>query len=113
MAKKSRAPRPTKKYEYELFFGTHDASKKWRDLVATLRNPMVDAWDFLTQTPLKHTQRSYPLKGKEATIVRQGAAHTLWQYKPTLGGSARIWYYVEDQSVYIVAVHTHHPNETK
>lgn len=87
--------------------------KKWRDLVATLRNPMVDAWDFLTQTPLKHTQRSYPLKGKEATIVRQGAAHTLWQYKPTLGGSARIWYYVEDQSVYIVAVHTHHPNETK
>ena len=97
MAKKSRVPRPTKKYEYELFFGTHDASKKWRDLVATLRNPMVDAWDFLTQTPLKHTQRSYPLKGKEATIVRQ----------------ARIWYYVEDQSVYIVAVHTHHPNETK
>lgn len=27
MAKKSRVPRPTKKYEYELFFGTHDASK--------------------------------------------------------------------------------------
>ena len=55
MAKKSRVPRPTKKYEYELFFGTHDASKKWRDLVATLRNPMVEAWDFLTPTPLKHT----------------------------------------------------------
>ncbi|KRQ20557.1 MULTISPECIES: hypothetical protein [Mycobacteroides] len=36
-----------------------------------------------------------------------------WQHKPTKQGTARIWFYVEDRTVYLEQVHTSHPNETK
>lgn len=55
--------RPPKKTEYEIRFATTNARKGWQDLVATIRNPMSDAWDFLTRTPLTTTPTNYRLQG--------------------------------------------------
>jgi hypothetical protein len=45
-------PSSPKKIEYEIRYATADAAKGWRDLAATIRNPLAEAWDFLTRTPL-------------------------------------------------------------
>lgn len=112
MAKKTKVERPTKKSEYELRFASTSAEKGWRDLRATIPGPLVDAWDFLTRTPLTSTSRNYPLKGELGCITREGVTHVRWQHKPTKQGSARIWFYVEDRYVYLERVHTAHPKET-
>lgn len=106
-------PRPPKKTEYEIRFATTNARKGWRDLVATLRNPMADTWDFLTRTPLSTTLTNYRLKGELATIQRGRETHDRWQHKPTTKGTARIWFYVDGRTVFLEQVHTSHPNETK
>lgn len=106
-------PRPPKKTEYEIRFATTNARKAWQDLVATIRNPMADTWDFLTRTPLSTTPTNYPLRGELATIQRGGATHDRWQHKPTAKGTARIWFYVDGRTVFLEQVHTSHPNETK
>ncbi|MFC0582450.1 hypothetical protein ACFFFR_08660 [Micrococcoides hystricis] len=113
MAKKRPAPRPTKKSEYEILCASRDAEKGWRDLCATQRNALADSWDFLTKTPLEQTPRNYPLKGELGKITRDGRKHDRWQHKPTLGGSARIWFYVDGPCVYLERVPTAHPHETK
>lgn len=113
MAKEQTVPRPTRKSEYALKFASKQAERGWRDLLATVRNPLAEAWDFLTRTPLETTERNYPLKGELAPITRNGRTHQRWQHKPTLKGDARIWFYVQDQTVYLEQVHTSHPNETK
>jgi hypothetical protein len=89
------------------------SQRGWTDLCATIRNSTTNAWDFLTRTPLMVTPTNYPLKGELGTITRDGIAHTRWQHKPTLKGDARIWFYVQDQVVYLEQVHTTHPNATK
>lgn len=106
-------PRPPKKSEYEIRFATTDARKGWRDLVATLRNPMAETWDFLTRTPLSTTPTNYRLKGELGIIQHGGSAHQRWQHKPTAKGTARIWFYVDGRTVCLEQVHTSHPNETK
>lgn len=106
-------PRPPKKFEYEIQFASKDAGKGWRDLVATIRNPMTESWDFLTRTPLSTTPTNYRLKGELGTISRAGTTHERWQHKPTASGTARIWFYVNDRTVFLEQVHTSHPNETK
>ena len=113
MAKEHPLERPLKKSEFAIICATRQAEKGWRDLKATQRNALVDAWDFLARTPLEVTPTNYPLKGDLATVTRNGARHQRWQHKPTVGGGARIWFYVVGQSVYLEDVHTHHPNETK
>lgn len=113
MAKQSKVERPTKKSEYELRFATVSARKNWTDLLATTRGPLVDAWDFLTRTPLEVTPRNARLRGELGIVTRDGADHARWQFKPTAKGDARIWFYVEGRVVYIEQVHTNHPNETK
>ncbi|AGS33515.1 hypothetical protein B841_00160 [Corynebacterium maris DSM 45190] len=107
------APRPPRKTEYEIRFATTHARKGWRDLVATIRNPMAHAWDFLTRTPLDTTSTNYRLKGELATIRRGEARYDRWQHKPTAKGTARIWFYVDGHTVFLEQVHTNHPNETK
>ncbi|WP_063040076.1 hypothetical protein [Nocardia grenadensis] len=106
-------PRPPKKTEYEIRFATTDTPKGWRDLVATIRNPLTDTWDFRTRTPLATTSTNYRLKGELGVIERGGATHERWQHKPTVKGTARIWYYVDDRTVFLEQVHTSHPNQTK
>ncbi|GAB98002.1 hypothetical protein KILIM_094_00020 [Kineosphaera limosa NBRC 100340] len=36
-----------------------------------------------------------------------------WQHKPTQEGTARVWFYVDGNTVYLEQVHTAHPNQTK
>lgn len=113
MAKEKQVQRPIKKTEYVIIFASRQSELGWRDLCATQRNVMVETWDFLTRTPQQETATNYPLKGRYEKLTRDGFSHTRWQHKPTLKGSARIWFYVEGQKVYLEDVHTHHPNETK
>lgn len=111
--KQELVPRPTKKAEYEIRFATTNARKGWQDLVATFRNPMADTWDFLTRTPLTTTPTNYRLKGALGIIQRHGVNHERWQHKPTAKGTARIWFFVVQRTVFLEQVHTNHPNETK
>jgi hypothetical protein len=113
MAKESKVERPTKKSEYDIRFASVQARKGWTDLAATIRNPLADAWDFLTRTPELVTPTNYRMKGDLALVTRNGSTHDRWQHKPTLKGDARLWFYVEGQVVYLEQVHTSHPNETK
>ena len=113
MAKQARVERPTKKSEYTLQFASNQARKGWTDLVATHRNAMTETWDYLTRNPMLVSPRNYRLKGELAIVTRDGVDHERWQHKPTLHGSARVWFYVEGQVVHLEAVHTAHPNETK
>ena len=113
MARGDRVERPPRRGEFELRFASKGAQKGWTDLVATQRNAMVEAWEFLTSTPLTATPQNYPLKGALGSVVRDGVAHARWQYKPTSQGDARIWFYVVEGVVYLEAVHTRHPNATK
>lgn len=113
MATDDLVARPTKKSEYSIRFASTGARKGWRDLVATIRNAMADTWDFLTRTPIDRTPTNYPLRGELQFFQRDGKSHERWQNKPTLRGDARIWFYVEGQTVFIEQVHTHHPNATK
>lgn len=105
--------RPLRKSEYKIVFVTNSAAKGWRDLVATSRNAMVDSWEFLTQTPTERTITNYPLKAELSAVTYQGQKYDRWQLKPTLKGSARIWYFVVDKTVYLEQVFTSHPNQTK
>lgn len=113
MAKPTRVQRPTKKSEYTLKFASSQARKGWTDLLATHRNALTDTWEYLTKNPLLESPRNYRLKGELATVTRDGAAHQRWQHKPTLKGSARIWFYVDDLVVHLEDVSTAHPNATK
>lgn len=111
MSKTQPVPRPRKKAEYQIAFGTRQAEKGWRDLLGTTRNAVVDAWDLLTRTPREESDRNHRLKGELATVTHNGSTYERWQYE--LPGGARIWFYVSGQVVHLVDVHTHHPNQTK
>lgn len=114
MPKSDKVPRPTKKSEYTICFASTGAEKGWRDLAATIRGPLADAWDFLTRTPTDRTPTNYPLRGEElGTITRGGTSYVRWQHKLTAHGDARIWFYVDGQTVFLEQVHTRHPNQTK
>lgn len=112
MSKRDQAvPRPTKKAEFTIVFATREAQLGWRDVLATQRNAVADAWDFLTRHPDARTPTNYQLKGDLATVTHAGSTHARWQYK--LAGGARIWFYVDGQTVHLIDVHARHPNEPK
>lgn len=104
-AGQTRRARPStpKRVEYEIRFATNDAKKGWQDLIAAIRNPLAESWDFLTRTPLDTTPRNYALRGELRTVVRGGRSFERWQHKPTLKGDARIWFFVEDRTVYLAS----------
>lgn len=109
--KHSAVPRPRRSTEYSLIFGTRQAERGWRDLLATQRNAVVDAWDFLARTPTQRLPTNHQLRGRLSTVSRDGHEHEQWQHE--LSNGARIWFYVLEMTVVLVEVHTHHPNETK
>lgn len=113
MARHDKVERPVKKSEYEIRFASLQAQRGWTDLLAAHRNPLAEAWDFLTRTPLETTPTNYRLKGALGTVTRGAQAHERWQHKPTRQGDARIWFYVADRVVHLEQVHTRHPNVTK
>lgn len=94
-------------------FASSQAEKGWRDLVATYRNLMGTTWEFLVSEPLMVTPANYRLRGELSTVRRNGKAFRRWQHKPSVGGTARIWFYVDGDTVFLENVHTHHPNQTK
>ena len=68
MTKRSETvPRPLKKAEYQIQFATRQAEKGWADLLATTRNAVVDAWDFLTRTPMAPSETNHPMRAQLAT----------------------------------------------
>ena len=83
------------------------------DLRATQLTNLVDAWEFLTKSPLQRTSLSYPLKNVRAPIVRDGKDFERWQLKLSATDGSRIWYFVDGHSVFIERIFTAHPNETK
>lgn len=109
--KREVVPRPRRSTEYALIFATRQAEKCWLDLVATQRNAVVAAWDFLTRTPLDRLPGNHRLRGSLSVVTHEGQEHEQWQHE--LSNGARIWFYVTGQDVLIVQVHTHHPNQTK
>ena len=90
---RSGVPRPLKKAEFEIQFGTSQAERGWMDLKATTLNGVVDAWDFLTRTPLEELEKNHQLKGPLATVTHRGGTFDRWQFE--FPGGARIWFYVE------------------
>jgi hypothetical protein len=107
----ARVPRPIKSAEYTIVLATSQAQKGWTDVVATQRNSVAEAWDRLTKEPLRSDQRCHQLKGDLATFTHNGATPARRQYE--LNAGARIWFYVEAQTVHVVHVFTAHPNQTK
>ena len=103
--------RPLKRAEYRIEFASRQAEKGWQDLVATTRSATVDAWDFLTRTPMERSPRNHTMRGELATVVREGSAYDRWQHE--LPGGARIWFYIDNGTVYLGDVSTAHPNQTK
>ena len=75
-----------------IVFGGRDTIKGWDDLKATKLNALVDAWDFLTRSPMEMSGACHQLRGDLATVSRDGVAHDQWQLE--LPGGARIWFYV-------------------
>ncbi|MHA7299013.1 hypothetical protein [Pseudarthrobacter sp. MDT3-1] len=80
-AKRSGVPRPLKKAEFEIQFGASQAEKAWKDLLATTRNSVVDAWDFLTKTPLEESAKNHQLKGELSTLTHKGGTFGRWQHE--------------------------------
>ena len=114
MGTERNVERPTKRSEYRIVFGTRQAEKGWRDLRATTRNTLADAWDALTHDPLRDDHTCHPMHGTLSTVVVSGVSHAHRQYE--LPGGARIWFYVTEGqpgTVHLLDVHTHHPNATK
>lgn len=113
MAKSGRAAldRPAKSTDFEIVAMTTHAQRGWRDLAATRRNALAEAWDLLTADPTRISPAMHPLRGDLQFVTHDGASHEQWQLE--LAGGARIWYFVHERSVRLVKVHTRHPNETK
>jgi hypothetical protein len=115
MSKSAHVERPTKRTEYEIVFATSQAQRGWTNLMATTRNALADAWDFLTRTPQSPSPTCHRLKGSLASVTHGGTTHERWQYE--LPGGARLWYYVTKDGrggvVHLIETHTHHPNATK
>lgn len=109
--KREAVSRPLRKNEYEIVFGTSNAQKGWRDVVATQRNVVVTAWERLTTDPLTDDTTCHGMKGDLEFVTHQGKGHRRRQYE--LSNGARIWFYVDGRSVILIDVHTHHPNATK
>ena len=113
MSEHPPVPRPTKKSEFSIHFDSPKMFRDWNSLEAARLSNLADAWDFLTRTPLQKTPVSAPLLGRLAFVTRDGVQFERWQLKLSKTSGARIWYYVDGQTVYIEQLHTKHPNETK
>ena len=104
-------PRPAKATDHVVIPATTHAVRGWKDLAATRRSALADAWDLLTADPTRTSPTMHTLRGDLQFVAHGGRTHEQWQLE--LPGGARIWYYVDDSTVYLVKAHTRHPNQTK
>ncbi|MEY3408067.1 MAG: hypothetical protein RL038_1128 [Actinomycetota bacterium] len=105
--------RPVRKTEYRIYFSNSKCKKEWENLNATRIGDLITAWDFLTKNPTEVSPVCYRLKGELGYVIRNGKKFDRWQLKISITHGARIWYWIENNSVFIEQVHTSHPNKTK
>lgn len=60
--RRETVPRPLRRSEYEIVFGTSNARKGWIDVLAVQRNTVVAAWERLTTDPLADDTTCHGLK---------------------------------------------------
>ena len=110
-----RVTPPTKPGNWEVRHATADAAKGWEELCRTARSAMWDAWVVLSERPTTPVNRArqHPLRGTLSTREVHKMILDQWQYEVT--GSARIWYCpdMDNQTVWVVDVHTRHPKQTE
>jgi hypothetical protein len=102
-----------KKAEFRIYFASRKVEKSWSDLLATRRNDVVRAWEFLTKTPHARTELCYPMSDNLKFVTLATGKYVRWQLKLSLTDGSRIWYYVVSDAVLIEQIFTSHPNQTK
>ncbi|MSZ20352.1 MAG: hypothetical protein F2609_06060 [Actinobacteria bacterium] len=75
MSREQPVPRPVKKSDYVIYFGSRTAEKAWLDLMATRRSDLVEAWEILTSSPLTADARCSPMRKDLAVVVFEGSAY--------------------------------------
>jgi hypothetical protein len=106
-ARRTGVARPVRTTEYTIVLVTRGAEQGWRDVLATQRNAVASAWERLTTDPLSEDLACYALRGELGVVTHSGREWVRRQYELKRG--ARIWFTVDQ----VIAVHTHHPNQTK
>jgi hypothetical protein len=107
------APPPVKD-EWSVRFGTTEAAKGWGDLWNRATVKTREAFELMRSDPRPAEDEShYQLRGTLATRELCGRLLDQWQTK--VGGSARIWYVVDDEAhtVWVVKACVAHPKETE
>ncbi len=112
-ARRSGVARPVRTTEYTIVLVTRAAEHGWRDVLATQRNALAGAWERLTADPLTEDLACHALRGELGVVVHSGREWVRRQHELKRG--ARIWFTVDEEArvVQVIAVHTHHPNQTK
>lgn len=105
--------RPMKRSEHVLKHAAKQSEIAWRDLVATIGDPMSDAWDFLTRTPLATTSANYPLEGSLGVVTRGGRTFQRWQHDIMAKSAVQVWFYVDGGTVHLERVHAAHDHGTE
>jgi len=97
---------------WTLRFADDKTAKGWRDIKATARNNLAEAWVWLTNDPRHHTSRQHQLRSDLATGVMDGKTLEQWQYEVTSGG--RLRYLIDDatKTVWLVQAKAGHPKDT-
>ena len=104
----SGVPRPPKKTDYEIRFATRQDEKGWSDLLATNLNSLVDAWEYLTKTPLETSEKNHPMPDELRFVLRGGRTFDHWRHD--LPGGARTWSSIDQHIGHIFEVHAGHSN---
>lgn len=106
-------PRPPKKIEYEIRYATADAAKGWQGPRCNDPQSASRGLGLSDANPPGQDTNQLPAARRTRHDHPRGQNPRALQHKPTLQGTARIWFFVEDRTVYLEQVHTSHPNETK
>ncbi len=98
--------------EYEIRFDTSEAAKGWEELCRQAPGNTLRAWHMMRIDPCPAvcSPRHHPLKGKFAVCIRGGCELTQWQIEVT--GAGRIWYVLDDRTVWVRQAQVGHPRQT-
>lgn len=107
-----RAAPPPRPGEFDVRFATTEAAKGWDALCQQAPGNTAEAWQTMRTAPCPavHTSRHKPLKGSLGRHNFRGRTLEVWQIEVTGGG--RIWYVLDDHTVWIRLAGTGHPRAT-
>jgi hypothetical protein len=101
--------------EWDVIFGTNEATKGWAELSQQAASNTRDAWWTMRTNPVpaRQTGRHHQLKGSLSMGNHQGQVFDQWQIEVTGGG--RIWYLVDDRRHRVIVKYagTGHPKATE